>query len=338
MRYYRYLIVGVIFFQTLLFGAFKYSYIPKSVYPNELFAITVVNSNDSSNKQLEFTFVKKDTKPLFSTPLIVRNGNNTFYTFYFKAQDKDIVIPKLMIDNRVFLKSKAIPIKQLKQRKNFSQVLATQLKIKNSQISKYDQDNHIVTLLIEAYQSNLEDMSIYNAKESKMEMIKRDNAKVIGEFYIIISNKINSLYFSYYNTIKKKFINIKIPLKVSNSSVVTQSSLNPKESSFDRLKKYAFIFFVSFFMLMFVIKRDAFYLILGVISFIILLTFYTPHKKICIKKNAPIYILPSSTSTISTVVTDELNTSILNARGEYHKIEYKKNIIGWIKNENTCDN
>jgi len=335
MRYY--LILGFIF-QTLLFGAFKYSYIPKSVYPNELFAITVVNSNDASNKNIEFDFVDKNRQPLFSTALIVRNGNNTFYTFYFKAEDKDIIIPKLMIDNRVFLKSKIIPIKYLKKRKNFSNVLATQLKIKNSQISKYDKDNHIVTLLIEAYQSNLEDMSIYNAKESKMEMIKRDKAKVVGEFYIIISNKINTLYFSYYNTIKKKFINIKIPLKVSNSSVVTQSSLNPKESSFDRLKKYAFIFFVSFFMLMFLIKRDVFYLILGVVSFIILLTFYTPHKNICIKKNSPIYILPSSTSTISTVVTDELNTSILNTRGKYSKIEYKKNIIGWIKNENSCDN
>jgi len=75
-----------------------------------------------------------------------------------------------------------------------------------------------------------------------------------------------------------------------------------------------------------------------VISLITLLTFYIPHKKICVKQGAPLYIIPTDTSTIGTRIDNQLDTMLLGTRGEYNKVEYKKGIIGWIKNEDICDN
>ena len=98
------------------------------------------------------------------------------------------------------------------------------------------------------------------------------------------------------------------------------------------------MFLVGFFLLMFLFKRDFFYLVLGVISLITLLTFYIPHRKICIKQGAPLFILPTETSTVSTKIDEKLHTMLLGERGDYKKIEYKKGIVGWIKNEDICEN
>jgi hypothetical protein len=128
------------------------------------------------------------------------------------------------------------------------------------------------------------------------------------------------------------------PIKLQNNTVVSQTDLNPKEDSFDLLKKYTLMSLLGFFLLMFLIKRDFFYLILSVISFITLLTLYIPHKKICIKQGSPLFVLPTETSTMSTKVDEEFTTSLLGEHGEYKKVEYQNGMIGWIKDEDVCKN
>ncbi|OQX49811.1 MAG: hypothetical protein B5M46_03505, partial [Epsilonproteobacteria bacterium 4484_20] len=147
-----------------------------------------------------------------------------------------------------------------------------------------------------------------------------------------------NIKFTYFNTIKNQYVFLEASAELADDTVVTQSDLNPKEDSFEKLKKYTFMFLVGFFFLMFLIKRDFFYLVLGVVSLITLLTFYIPHKKICVKQGAPLYLLPTHTSTIGTKVDEDFETSLLGEREEFLKIEYKNGIIGWIKNEDLCEN
>ena len=80
---------------------------------------------------------------------------------------------------------------------------------------------------------------------------------------------------------------------------------------------------------MFLIKRDFFYLILAVVSLITLLTLYIPHKKICVKQGAPLFILPTKTSTMSTKIDNEFHTMLLGEHGDYKKVEYQEGVIGW---------
>ena len=344
MSFFRFVfIVMGLFWQPLLLAQseFKYSYIPKKVYANQLFALTVIAIESSEESTPSFTFASESPlQPLFKTPLVIRNGSDIFYTFYFKATGKKIAIPALVISTdtqEISFRSKPIEIESLPKREDFCGVLAADMKIKSSQVSNYDEKNHIVTLSVEALEANLENMHLKKASESTIDTLKRHDAKVEAEFYFVMPVENTLLEFSYFNTIKKQFITLSVPIVIADDSVTTQSDLNPKEDSFERIKRYTFIFLVAFFLLMFLVKRDFFYLILGVVSLISLLTFYIPHQKICIKQGESLYILPTRTSTVSAIIEEEFETAILGKRKGFKKIEYKEGVIGWIKNEATCD-
>ena len=238
----------------------------------------------------------------------------------------------------ISLPSQTIPISPLKDREDFCAVLAADMKIKHHQVSNYDEKHHLVTLSVEAFEANLEDMKLNQAEEFGIEHLKRENAKVEAEFYVVVPETQKTLKFTYFNTIKKQYVFLDVSVELADATVTTQSDLNPTEDSFEKLKKYTFITLVLFFFLMFLLKRDFFYLVLGVVSLITLLTFYIPHKQICIKQGAPLYILPTQTSTMSTKVDEKFEAMLLGERGEFKKVEYKKGIIGWIKNEDLCEN
>lgn len=339
------LFVGMILFFTTLLSAqveYKYSYVPKKVYEHQLFPVTIIGIGDSSTELPQFTFESSsDAQPLFSTPLVIRNGNDSFYTFYFQAKTTDIRIPPLSISSSMVEASfpaQNIFINTLKPREDFCGVLAADMKLKNSQVSNYDEKNHIVTLSLEAFEANIEEMVLKDVIESGVENIERKFAKVRAEFYVVLPVEEKRLKFTYFNTIKKQYVFMEIPIVLEDASVTTQSDLNPKEDSFEKLKKYTLITLAVFFLLMFLVKRDFFYLVFTVISFITLLTLFIPHKKICVEQGAPLYILPTPTSTTSTKIDEKLDTLLLGERNGYKKVEYKEGIIGWIKNENICQN
>lgn len=327
---------------SLAQSEFKYSYIPKKVYEHQIFAVTIIGINHSDSEALEFHFdASNPLEPLFEKPLIVRNGTDSFYTFYFKASTQSIETPELFISylgEEYNLESRMIDIQILKKREDFCHVLSADMKIKSSQVSHYDKENHIVTLSLEAYEANIEDMKLSEYNNSDVEEIKRNKAKVRADFYFIVPINQKKVKFTYFNTIKKQYVFLEVPVIVSDASVATQTDLNPIEDSFAKLKKFLFIILVLFFLIMFLFKRDFFYLVLGVISLITLLTFYVPHKKICIQQGALLYILPTHTSTISTSIKEEIEVMLIGSRQDFSKIEYQKGIIGWIKNENLCDN
>jgi len=340
-----YIFLGLLLCFTTLLNAkahYKYSYAPKKVYENQIFPITVIDINKSTKEEPSFSFSPKNNlKSLFKKPLIIQNGNDSFYTFYFKAQKNDAYI-NLKINNssskQIKLPTQNISIKKLKKRKDFCHVLASDFKIKNSQVSIYDEKNLIVTLSLEAYEANLENMTLENVLESGIESLKRNFAKVSAEFYAVVPKETKLLKFTYFNTIKNQYVFKKVPVIIKDASVSTQTDLNPKEDSFEKLKKYTLMTLLGFFFLMFLLKRDFFYLVFFAISFITLLTLYVPHKKICISEGAELYILPTNTSTISTNIDTQLDTVLLGERKGYKKVEYKNGIIGWVKNENICKN
>lgn len=347
MKHFRsvWLLLGFILAYTMALSAqseFKYSYMPKTVYENQLFPVTVIGIGEKGKSNNQFTFDRSSNiKPLFDEPLIVRNGDDSFYTFYFQARTLDVRIPALHISSETTDKtfsSQRIGIKKLKKRDDFCYVLAADMKIKNSQVSNYDERNHIVTLSIEAFEANLEDMSLNNVSESDIESLKREFAKVEAEFYVVLPVEQKELKFTYFNTIKKQYVFLEVPVVVADASVVTQSDLNPKEDNFEKLKRYTFMFLFAFFFITFLFKRDFFYLVFAVVSLITLLTFYIPLKKICVKQGASLYILPTKTSTVSTKIDQKLDTMLLGELEGFQKVEYKEGIIGWIKNEDLCNN
>jgi len=342
---YLWLLAGFFLALNTLLSAnsqYKYSYIPKMVYENQVFPVTVICVSECGKEIPRFTFdVVSNIHPLSDEPSVILNGDDSFYTFYFKASQIDVHIPRLFINNdgnEFTLPGKTVSLGSLEVRDDFCGVLAADMKIENSQVSNYDEKNNLVTLSIDAFEANLEDMYLNNVLESGIEHLQRAKSKVISEFYFVIPDSQKSISFTYFNTIQNQFVTMTTPIKLQNNTVVSQTDLNPKEDSFDLLKKYTLMILLAFFLLMFLLKRDFFYLVLGTVTFITLLTLYVPHKKICVKQGSPLFVLPTETSTMSTKIDEEFTTSLLGEHGEYKKVEYQNGMIGWIKNEDVCKN
>lgn len=339
------LITGLFFALSIQLSAesvYKYSYFPKKIYKNQVFPVTVIGIDSKQNQMPDFTFdPSSGIQPLAKTPLVIKNNNDSFYTFYFKAQERGLRIPALRITTETDyteLPSGFVPLADLETREDFCGVIAADMKIKNFQVSNYDETNHIVTLNIEANEANLEDMKLSIVEESGIEEVKRDNAKVYGDFFAIVPTEQKELKFTYFNTIQHQYATIQVPIDVKDASIATHAELNPKEDSFEQIKRFTLGVLTIFMFVMFLVKRDFFFLVLGVISLITLLTLYIPHKKICIKQGAPLYILPTHTSTVSTYLEEKLEAPLLGERDEYLKVETKQGIIGWVKDEDLCEN
>ncbi|OQX49926.1 MAG: hypothetical protein B5M46_02750, partial [Epsilonproteobacteria bacterium 4484_20] len=120
---------------------YKYSYIPKKVYENQLFPLTVIDTARTKDDNPQFQFDPlSPVQPVFEDPLVIHNGNDNFYTFYFKAGKIDVKIPRLFIVSPsvdTSLDPQTIHLAQLKLREDFCGVYAADMEIKNSQVSNY---------------------------------------------------------------------------------------------------------------------------------------------------------------------------------------------------------
>ena len=321
---------------------FSYSYLPKYVHPHQVFPVTILDATQSEASPV-FSLSDSSLRPIIDSPLLIRNGKERFYTFYYQADEEvSVVLPRVLITlgERKFLLDKVtVPVEALPTPpKDFCGVLATQLKVKNYQVSHFDEKHYLATLSIEAYEANLDEIELPGFAQQGTENFKRRYAKATVELYLVLPAEKQTIRFSYYNTLKKHFEEIAVPIDLIDMRVAGQSELNPKENDFDKLKKYFFMGLTVLFLVLFLVYRDLFYLALGAVAFITLLTFYVPHKRICIEEGAPLYILPTENADISMRIPEKFETSLLGTRRDYNKIEYKKGIVGWVKNEDLCKN
>ena len=321
---------------------FSYSYIPKFVYKNQVFPVTILvkHYNPKDPPHFEFDIVG-ELQPIDTKPTKLINKNEAFYTFYFKANryTDTLTIPQLSIWNLNYtymLQPQTIKIKKLdtSKVKNFSNLLASNLRVNRVKIDPYDSQNSLVTLKLEATEANLEDIKIPNVTDDGIENIKRDGARVTANYYFIIPSKQKEVKFSYYNLIKNKFIqkNISTSIKDGFSQNI---ELNPKDLTFDKIKKYFILALAILFLILLFLTKDKLYLILTIIVGLFTIYLYISKSKICIQEGASIYILPTSNSNISRQLERQINTNIIKKYKNFSKIEYN-NIIGWVKDEDLC--
>jgi hypothetical protein len=63
-----------------------------------------------------------------------------------------------------------------------------------------------------------------------------------------------------------------------------------------------------------------------------------PIKKVCVKRGAKIYILPTKQSTVFKINPQSKVYEELNRVGEYIKVKLSKEKIGWVRDEDLCKN
>ncbi len=337
----------IVFSQTLfaLDKPYSYSYIPKVVYQKQVFPVTVYAKHYNPNEDLSFEFDSLNLlQPINTKPIVIQNQNEAFFTFYFKINKnkEDIEIPTLTIWNSSFsyiLHAQEIKVKRLDSSKkvNFSNVIASSLQIDNVTIDPYDSKYLLVTLFLSAKEANLEDFHIPNSIDEGIEKIQREGANTKIKYYFIVKNSVKSVTFSYFDTLKKEFIEKKIDLEDYKNRIV-HKGFNPKELTFDKLKQYFMYALVLFFLIMFFVTKEKLYIILFTLLALFILYTLLFKKTICIKEGASLYILPTTHSTVFTRIDKEMHKNIIRKYKNFYKINLKDDITGWIKDEDVCKN
>ena len=323
---------------------YRYSYIPKRVFIHQVFPVTVLAVDADPANPPTFRFdPRSPVQPLQKRPLKIRNGKDAFYTFYFKAKDQSVRLPALYIQEAgqtLELPGTVIPVETLNAppEDRFCGVIASDFKIRNSQVSTFDARNNLVYLSIEAHEANLEDMAIPGVVEGGVEKFKRRGALATAEYYFVLPANVMQITFSYYNAIKHQFVPLTVSTDAEHKEVAGQVDLNPKDSSFTKLKKYGVAALSIFFLIMFLIYRDFFYLLLLVLTLVLLVTFFLPLRKVCVPQGTPIYILPIPNATVGTRIETKSKLPVLHEYKHYLKVEYKHGITGWIRDEDLCKN
>jgi len=324
---------------------YHYSYLPKYIYPTQVFPVTILASGARSNPSVVFRFDPLAVqKPLNTSPVIVINNRDFFYTFYFQAQDgNDVSIPPLTIQdaNQTYsLPERHIPVQTLatQDHPDFCGLIASDCSLQASQVSLFDANTSLVTITLRAHEGNPEAIRIPGALEEGIEKLTRQQAVVTAEYYFVIPSKQKSITLSYYNTVQHRFIPTTILTDYRNKPVAAQVELNPRASHFDRLKKYGSIALVLFFIIMFLWQRGWLYLILLILVLAVTIVIYQPRETLCLREGSPLYILPTPNSRSSTTITETYHTPSLGKHGDYFKINYRHGTIGWIRHEDLCEN
>jgi hypothetical protein len=337
------LLIFFIIAQALQADKFSYSYIPKKIYSTQIFPITLLAKDVDTNDSPTFSFdPESHAKPIEPLPVKVANGNDVFYTFYFQAEGSDdFKLPQLTIRNKLVtntLLGQMIHTDELNttEHKDFCGLIATDCTLLSSQLSMFDNNHTLVSIIFKAHEANPNAIKIPSASEEGLEKVERKNTLVNVEYYFVIPSSQKNTYLSYYNTVEHRFISSTIKTDYRNKPVAAQVELNPKASPFDKLKKYGSIALALFFALMYWWKRDLLYLILLISVVFLIYIVYRPKATLCIQEGAPLYILPTHNSRVSTTVNQELNADSLGMHDNYYKINYHNGIIGWINHENLC--
>jgi len=324
---------------------YGYSYIPKSLYATQVFPVTILASGADRKHPPAFRFdPDSPLLPLSPMPATMINGQDVFYTFYFKAKEPGMLsLPRLQIleaNSSTTLPGRTITVNHLETEghPDFCGLIATDCAVEASQVSSFDTNSTLVTLRIRASEANPEAIHIPGSLEEGLEKMRRDRSQVVAEYYFVIPSNRKSITLSYYNTLQHRFVPVTIATDYRNKPVAAQVELNPKASPIEQLKKYGSLALALFFALMYLWQRDRLYMLLLAGTLVGLYLLYRPHQTLCIREGSPLYILPARNSRISISLPETLHTPSLGEHGEYYKINYHHGTIGWIRHEDLCQN
>lgn len=271
------------------------------------------------------------------------NKNEAVAKLWFIATNENAYIDEIAViikrgDQFVFRDgiSATIPsIKALPLNYEFSNVVAKELVLKNFKASKFDEFSNLINLDLEVKGGNLSEFKLPFANaRGGVENLKGGTDNMSAKYFVIVPSDIKDLAFSYYNTEKMDYEQIKLAIKPSSSELSTQTNLNPKTSEFATYKSIAIYVIIILCLLTVMLWRSfyglAFAIIFGVYAF------YDarPFDNTIIKAGAQVSILPTRNSTVFYAAKSDESVKILGHKDNFTKILLSDNKIGWVRNEN----
>jgi len=271
-----------------------------------------------------------------------------FYeTFYFQAVEKTgrtpDILASLVFENysgamQQVLKGKKIETIKLRPDESWCGVIAEDMKITEYKTTRYDSNNNIVIFNISAKMANLNNFVLKNSHKQGIETITSTMPYTTATYYAIIPSFMQNLKFTYFNLESDRFEKLLIPIIVSDDSVVTQTDLNPYETSNTPLKAGVSAFFAFLFLLLFVYRKKKKYIFLTFVFISPIVYLYMPSGKVCVKNGSAIYLLPMQNGTVFKTTDRKNEYEKVKRLNDFVKIKLENEKIGWIYHEDICSN
>ena len=317
--------------------------LPEKVYVGEIFPVTVKIT--SLNKHLPYIVTTEGGRHIrvIDGPRRVAPRAINRLTFYLQATDTPATLPRFVVryedgSDKAVSAPASLTAVRLNPPNHFCGVLARTMRLRNYQASTYDKGRNILVLEIDASFANLRDFHLSGALKEGIDSLKGTLGERQMVYYAILPENIEQVRFSYFNLTKNRYETFRIPVLVKRSSVSTQTNLDPQASEFTRFKIAVTLFFILLWLLLWWRTRRWRYPFYVTLATAYLLTYLIPLKKVCLKRNAVVYLLPTPQSTPFLRLETQTEAKEMAVRGDYVKIQLPNNRIGWVKHEDLCQN
>ena len=324
----------------------EHSNLPTHLYIGEIFPVTIkLTPVDIASGNIEYTLQNEEGIRVFSpTPRRVVKTDGVYDTFYFLAQSNNVRLPDITATVTSTgaqsnpINGTSLVASTLTPPATFANILANSFKIIDYKTTAYNQESNIVVFTATAQRCNIGTFSLPNTIkqgfESKLPNVEESQIT----YYAIIPNTQQSLEFTIFNLAKNRYESINIPIVVDDDSVSTQSDLSPTDSRHTELKVGAAAILGVILIALYYWRRKQWYLIASVVPLFFVVFTLIPNSSVCVKKGAPLYILPIKSGTIFEVTMEETNLEAENKVGDFIKIRLDNKKVGWVNKRDICSN
>jgi len=325
----------------------QYEEIPKRVIKGEIVPITLKTLSTVKNfNTINYTFLHPHgVKVLDGTPKREKKGKFFYDTFRMLITASQAELPDVKVTlspqsdeyDPTYVKGKKLNVITLNPPKDFSNIIANKLLLKEYKTTAYDTMHNIIVFVLQAENANLKEMHFSGVYKQGIESLSRDKyTKPKVTYYVVIDKNIDFFKFSYFNLIQNKYQQLTIPIVVDDDSVTTQSDLKPRDQSHDLIKMYIAAAIAFMALVIFLLRRRFIYLILVLVPLAYIAYLNMPQKSVCVKEGANIYLLPVKNSTIFETTQSQQEFTKEGSVEKFVKVQLQNNKIGWVKNEDTC--
>lgn len=323
-----------------------YTKIPNHLYVGEIFPLTIkLTPSDMASGNIEYTLQNEQGLRIFSqTPHRSVKNDGVYDTFYFLVQASALRLPDITanvtstggVSNT--LTGSSFNASTLNPPSTYANVLADSFKLINYKTTAYNQESNIVVFTVKASRCNIATFSLQNAIKQGFESKLPNLEESTMTYYAIIPNSERTLDFTIFNLSKNRYESISIPIVVDDDAVSTQSDLSPTDARHTELKVGAAAILAVILIALFYWRRWRGYLVASVAPLFYVVYALLPNSNVCIKKDAPIYLLPIKNGTIFETTLQEEHLESENTVGEFIKIRLGDNKVGWVHERDLCSN
>lgn len=314
--------------------------IPERVFNGEFFPVTIkALSTIGEHDRLTYSFEGGHGVHLQnSSPDRQDMGTYVLDTFYFLATSSAIELPRITAaigDEQSTLNGVRVEGVSLNPDAKFASILADSFSVTAVDAKKYDNRYNILTFDATAAHCNINAFKLNDVKEQGFESVKSGIVTSSMTYYAVIPKKYEKLEFTYFNLEQKRYIKIHVPIEVIDDSISTQSDLKPTENK-NYLVKIAIAFIVIIIALILLIVYRKWWLTVFILVPGLYVGFQAaPAEIICVKADAPVYLLPIENATVFERLATEGDFEVKHSVEGYKQIAHNHK-IGWVSENDIC--